>query len=59
MTSVIVGRELVDVSDAKCICCGHPFEWDVNVFTENGKKEIAISGMCEKCFDGLFEDMEE
>lgn len=41
-----------------CIACGEPFS-DENVFTEAGWRETQISSMCEKCFDGLFEDEEE
>lgn len=28
-------------------------------FTEAGKKEWNISGMCEKCFDSLFDEEEQ
>lgn len=55
---VIVGGVEVDRKDAKCIDCEQPFKFGVNVFTREGQKEIAISGLCEKCFDSLFEDEE-
>ncbi len=51
---VIVARKQVKSSEARCICCKEPFTTD-NVFTKEGMAEIAISGTCEKCFDGLFE----
>ena len=55
---VIVGRVEVDKKDAKCIDCGQPFKYGVNIFTKEGHREIAISGTCEKCFDSYFEDDE-
>lgn len=36
-----------------CKCCKEPINFD-NVFTENGKKEVEISGVCEVCFDNMF-----
>jgi hypothetical protein len=56
---IIVGRQQVLKSEAKCIQCGDPFKNGVNVFTREGHAEIAISGVCERCFDALFEDDEE
>ena len=53
-----VARKQVKSSEARCICCKEPFSRD-NVFTREGMAEIAISGMCEKCFDGLFDEEEE
>lgn len=50
-----VGRQPVLSSEARCIHCGEPFS-SKNVFTREGLAEIAISGICEKCFDGLFEE---
>lgn len=41
-----------------CIQCKAPFS-ELNVFTREGARETNISGMCEICFDALFEDMEE
>lgn len=55
---VIVGCISVDRKDARCIDCGQPFKFGVNVFTREGNKEISISGTCEKCFDSYFEDDE-
>lgn len=55
--NVIVGRSEVKVSEARCISCGEPFS-NKNVFTREGLAEIKISGMCEVCFDELF-DLEE
>lgn len=37
------------------ILCKEEFSQD----TEDGAKEVMISGMCECCFDGLFENDEE
>jgi hypothetical protein len=56
---IIVGRVEVDRKDAKCIDCGQPFNYGVNIFTKEGHREIAISGTCEKCFDSYFEDVED
>lgn len=36
-----------------CISCGQPAL--ANCYSEAGRKEYYISGLCEKCFDGLFE----
>lgn len=55
----IVGRVEVDKKDARCIDCGQPFKFGVNIFTKEGHAEIAISGTCEKCFDSYFEGVEE
>lgn len=38
-----------------CITCKEPFS-KANVFTVEGYMECDISGMCEICFDRLFED---
>lgn len=50
-----VGRREVLSTEARCIRCGEPFS-NKNVFTREGLAEIAISGMCEVCFDGLFDE---
>lgn len=42
--------------DDKCIDCKEPFEFGVNIFTDAGFLEVAISGLCEKCFDSYFEN---
>lgn len=42
----------------ECICCKEPFS-DINVHTKEGWKETQISGMCETCFDDLFDGMED
>ena len=55
---VTVARQQVKRSEARCLHCGQPFSKE-NVFTSEGMAEIAISGFCEKCFDGLFEGDEE
>lgn len=41
-----------------CIECGEPFT-EANVHTRDGVLETQISGMCEDCFDALFEGYEE
>lgn len=62
----IVGRSETDPNKKPtCINCGQPFkggnkgEPGVNVYSRDGMREVAISGMCETCFDGLFEDEED
>ncbi len=52
---VVVARTEIKSSEARCIACHQPFTKE-NVFTSDGLREIAISGMCEKCFDSLFQD---
>ena len=42
----------------KCITCNQPFSKD-NVFTDAGAVETQLSGMCECCFDALFEGMND
>lgn len=39
-----------------CVECKQPFVWKVNVFTMDGAAETKISGLCEKCFDAMFEE---
>jgi hypothetical protein len=36
----------------RCVCCGQPFT-DANVYSAAGWLEVAISGICEVCFDTL------
>ena len=48
----------MNTEDAKCIDCGEPFKFGVNIFTLEGHREVAISGTCEKCFDSYFKDEE-
>ena len=38
-----------------CLECDKPFSLS-NVHTSEGWKETQLSGLCEDCFDGLFED---
>lgn len=38
----------------ECVCCNEPFS-DKNVFTYLGAKETQIRGMCEACFDAMFD----
>lgn len=50
--------------DQRCMECKRPFVFGprnderANVYTIDGKKEIAITGVCERCFDALFSDDE-
>jgi hypothetical protein len=50
--------------DQLCIECRKPFVFGpkedpaANVYTIDGKKEVAITQVCERCFDALFEDEE-
>lgn len=55
-TFPVVGR--VPGAPSICFNCKQPFT-SANVFTNAGLREIAISGMCEKCFDELFAEEEE
>lgn len=54
----LVGRQYVSKEDARCIDCGQPFKFGINIFTQEGHREVAITGTCEKCFDSYFEDEE-
>lgn len=56
MNPRIVGRSDTGGEPSTCLHCKQPFRYGVNVFTREGMKEIAISGMCESCFDGLFDE---
>lgn len=56
---MLVGRSVVPRCEAKCIECKEPFKFGVNVFTNDGAKEVGISGMCERCFDALFAERED
>lgn len=60
MNPRIVGRTDTYMTEKQSTCmhCKQPFKYGVNVFTREGMKEIAISGMCEYCFDRLFDDEE-
>jgi len=42
-------------NNTHCISCKQPFSPD-NVFTIEGARETTLSGMCEVCWDELFED---
>lgn len=39
----------------RCAHCQQQFT-DANVYTVDGIKEIAISQVCERCFDEIFEE---
>lgn len=41
--------------DGHCRRCKQPFTPDT-VFTSAGWREATISGLCEKCFDEMFEE---
>lgn len=47
------------IKDDECFDCKEPFKFGVNIFTDAGIREIAISGVCEKCFDSYFENDDE
>lgn len=54
-------RELAATSGqtfTKCVTCERPFTND-NVKTAAGWRETQITGICEECFDSLFEDDED
>lgn len=42
----------------KCTRCGVPFT-QYNIFTRFGWRETQISGFCEKCFNNLFNDLDD
>lgn len=42
-----------------CIHCAQPFRRNVNVFSADGWREVAISGMCESCFDEVCAEPDE
>jgi hypothetical protein len=44
--------------EGTCFRRKQPFT-SANVFTAAGMREVAISGMCEKCFDAIFADDED
>jgi|OpeIllAssembly_1097287.scaffolds.fasta_scaffold69407_3 hypothetical protein len=48
------GFNLDNAAEARCIKCGEPFS-NKNTHTAAGWKETAITGLCEDCFDRIFE----
>jgi hypothetical protein len=62
----LVGRVDTDSNGTPvCIHCKKPFkggkkgEPGVNVYSRDGMREIAISGMCELCFDEVTAEPED
>lgn len=55
MPRFVGGSEVPHGVVPTCIQCRDPFRFGVNVLTNAGYREVQISGLCEKCFDGLFE----
>lgn len=61
----VVGREVVERAEACCMNCHQPFKFGtlgqpgVNVYSEAGHREVAISGLCELCFDDITREPEE
>lgn len=62
----IVGRSEVPAETTPvCIHCHQPFKGGkkgdpgVNVYSRDGMREIAISGVCETCFDEVTAEPEE
>jgi hypothetical protein len=51
----IVIRTAVQALEPRCRSCKQPFS-DKNVHTDAGRREIQISGICEDCFDRMFEE---
>jgi hypothetical protein len=62
---MLAGREVVDRKQATCINCHQPFKFGkrgdpgVNVYSNDGWREVGISGMCEMCFDEVTADPDE
>jgi len=54
MARLAFGAAPADVP-GHCIQCREPFSAN-NVFTEAGARETKISGICEACWDKLFEE---
>lgn len=48
-----------DAKEGCCIQCKQPFKQGVNVYTKDGWNETRLSGLCEKCFDESFADLED
>ena len=47
------------VASRNCVSCSKPFTFSgpgQNVFTEAGRREVSISGLCETCFDDACPD---
>lgn len=44
-------------AERRCIQCGEKFS-ETNVYTKEGALETQISGICERCFDEIFEGEE-
>lgn len=60
-TAATAGDRLAHRADPERCCtdCGRPIVFGENVFTADGAKEASISGMCEQCFDELFDSEDE
>lgn len=54
---IAFGRKPSDVPGC-CVKCAEPFS-DKNVFTPSGWRETKISQLCERCWDTLFQDVED
>jgi len=48
------GFNLDNASEGRCVKCGEAFS-SANTHTAAGWKETSLSGLCEDCFDKIFE----
>ena len=55
LSSAAFGRKVSETQPlGNCVACGEFAE--PKIHTPEGLKEFEISGMCEECFDALFEE---
>lgn len=59
-----IGKQLL-AQNYHCLDCGRAFKFGVKgepgvtVYTDAGVRELPITQVCESCFDGYFEGVEE
>lgn len=51
----IIEQEVGKAPPGCCVSCKEPYS-DKNVFTQAGWRETLLSGLCEKCFDSMFQE---
>ena len=58
MSNYNEGLAKMNRNDCTCTFCKQPFT-ELNIFTVEGIREIAITNTCESCFDSFFDDCDD